>query len=539
MNGPTDQAQPDAAEGASSHAEAASAWYAGEAVPAPQRPPLGIDLDVDVCVIGAGLAGLTAAREIARRGWSVAVLEADRIGGGASGRNTGFVLPGFGEDLAAIVARIGEPHARRLWALAQDGLDYVRRTIAETAMPGVAPVPGWLYVAKTSRAAELAAYAETLRAFGTEAEYWPVERVRRELPSTHYFEAVHHPQAFAINPLNYARGLARAAEDAGARLFENTPAVAIDPAGVRKRVTTPLAHLRASHVVLAGNVALGGLMPRLAATLIPITTYVIVTAPIPRLPEIIAYRGAVSDGDRADNHYRIVGGDRLMWCGRMTTTPRPPQRYARALARDITRVFPQLGAVSAEHVWNGTLGLPIHRMPQVGELRRGVWVASGFGGHGLNTTAMAGELLARGIVEGDETWRLFAPYELVWAGGALGRATMRGLALLRRPVEEAGQALARHRERTQARKAMRRAARQASRSPAVPPSEPVVAQAEPVVQPAAPPPVVSAPAPEAAGVDSSIAPAPPAAAAVASPPRRKTRKKAATSANKNRRRRES
>src|SRR5690606_17619080 len=106
------------------------------------------------------------------------------------------------------------------------------------------------------------------------------------------------------------------------------------------------ARLRAAHVVLAGNVGIGGLMPRLAATLIPITTYVIVTAPIgPVLRETLAYRGAVSDGDRADHHYRVVGGDRLMWCGRMTCVPRDPRSYARALARDITHTFPQLGAV--------------------------------------------------------------------------------------------------------------------------------------------------------------------------------------------------
>jgi hypothetical protein len=152
---------------------------------------------------------------------------------------------------------------------------------------------------------------------------------------------------------------------------------------------------------------------------------VITTAPLgPRLAEAIDYRGSVSDSDLADNHYRIVGGDRLMWSGRATTWERNPRRYARALAADIKKTYPQLGEVGADYAWSGTLGNSIHRMPQIGELGPGVWLASGFGGHGLNTTAMAGNLIARAIVDGDQTWRQFTPFELVWAGGIFGRAVV-------------------------------------------------------------------------------------------------------------------
>ena len=139
------------------------------------------------------------------------------------------------------------------------------------------------------------------------------------------------------------------------------------------------------------------------------------------LGEAIGFRGAVSDSDLADNHYRIVGSDRLMWSGRATTWARDPRNYVRALTADIGKTFPQLGQVSVDHAWSGTLGNSIHRMPQIGELGPGVWLASGFGGHGLNTTATAGNLIARAIVEGDQTWRQFTPFELVWAGGVLGR----------------------------------------------------------------------------------------------------------------------
>jgi gamma-glutamylputrescine oxidase len=198
--------------------------------------------------------------------------------------------------------------------------------------------------------------------------------------------------------------------------------VSIDPAGVRKRIVTPGARLRASHVVLCGNVQIGSLIPRLGATLVPVTTYVITTAPLGAgLGEAVGYRGAVSDTDLADNHYRIVGGDRLMFSGRSTAWARNPRRYARELTADIKKTYPQLGDVAVDYAWSGTLGLTVHRMPQLGELDPGVWLASGFGGHGLNTTAMAGNLIARAIVDGDQTWRQFTPYELVWAGGASGR----------------------------------------------------------------------------------------------------------------------
>ena len=155
----------------------------------------------------------------------------------------------------------------------------------------------------------------------------------------------------------------------------------------------------------------------------PVTSFVAVTAPHGGLlREAIGYSGAVSDGERADNHYRIVGGDRLLWGGGMRTWGADPRRFARRLRADIARTYPQLARVDIEHVWSGTLGRTVHRMPQIGELGSGLWAASGFGGHGLNTTAMAGLMIARAIAESDTSWRLFQPYELVWAGGTAGRA---------------------------------------------------------------------------------------------------------------------
>ena len=187
----------------------AANWNDATRVDGSQRPRLGFDLDTDVCVIGGGLAGLTVAREVARRGWAVAVLEANRIAWAASGRNTGFVMPGFSEDADSIVERVGLDHAKQLWQLSEGGLDYVRRTIAETGMPGVDPVDGWLDVSKTDNGDEIRIFVERMRWIGANIEMWPTERVRSVLPSRYYFNAVHYPRAFHIQPLNYALGLPR------------------------------------------------------------------------------------------------------------------------------------------------------------------------------------------------------------------------------------------------------------------------------------------------------------------------------------------
>src|SRR6202162_2346209 len=171
----------------------AASWYEATRVASPERPRLAYDIDVDVCVIGAGLAGLTVAREVARRGWSVAVLEAKRVANAASGRNTGFVLPGFQEDIDSMVERIGLDHTKQLWALSEQGLDYVRRTIKETGMPGVDPVPGWLHISKTDNGDQIDVEVERLRWIGANVEAWPTERVREVLPNRRYFRALHFP----------------------------------------------------------------------------------------------------------------------------------------------------------------------------------------------------------------------------------------------------------------------------------------------------------------------------------------------------------
>ncbi len=427
----------------------APSWYTETMLSAPERAALATGVDVEVCVIGAGLAGLTTARELALRGWSVAVLEARRIAWNASGCNTGFVLPGFAQDMDAVVRRVGLDQAKRLWELSDAGAEYVRATIRETGMPGVRMVEGgWLKVSKSDDADEDLALVRLLgQDFGALVEGWPIERVRDALRTDHYFHGIHFPTAFCIHPLNYALGLASVAEAAGVRIFENTPALSTDAAGVRKLINTPSGRMRAAHVVLAGNVHLGSLLPRVSGTLLPVWTYVATTRPLgDKLAEAIGYGGAISDTDLADSHYRIIEGGRLMWSGGITTWEGSPRRFASKLKGEIERIYPQLKPVEIEHVWTGVLGNTLHRMPQIGELAPGVWLASGFGGHGLNTTAMAGNIIARAIDESDDTWRLFLPFELVWAGGPVGRVAAQAYYAWSRSREELRARQSRRRE---------------------------------------------------------------------------------------------
>ena len=422
----------------------------------PDRPRLTFDLDVDVCVVGAGLAGLTVALEAARRGASVAVLEGRQVGWNASGNQMGTVTPGFGLPLDDLIARVGFEDARELWALSQQGAEYVRAQATDELMPGIALTEGALQVSNVDAGDRLIARLQMLgEDFDTEVEGWQIDRVRDVLKTRRYFHGVYYPKAFQIDGRLYLQGLARLARQAGVRIFEDTPVVSIDAAGIRKRIVTPSARLRASHIVLAGNIHLGEPEQRLSDTLLPVWRYAAITEPLgDRLAEAITFQGSVTDTDGID-HFRIVDGDRLMWSGPETTWAANPQRYAGAIARRIRTVFPALGKVGISETFGGAVGQTVHGMPQIGQLRRGLWVTSGFGRQGLNTTAMAGQLIASGIVNGDARWQLFSPFELVWAGGRVGRIAGHGIGIWERQRSALAGALARYREGALARERVR------------------------------------------------------------------------------------
>src|SRR6202521_2695588 len=424
----------------------------------PERSRLSFDLDVDIAVVGAGLAGLTVAREAARLGASVAVLEGRQVGWNASGHQLGTVMPGYGLPIGDMIARIGFEDTRELWSLSKEGAEYVRATASEQLIPGIALSEGALEVSNVDVGDQLISRLQMLgEDFETEVEGWQVDRVRAELKTDHYLHGIYYPGAFQIDGRKYVHGLAALARRAGARIFEDTPVVSIDPSGIRKRIVTPSARLRASHIVLAGNIHLGEPLRRLSETLLPVWRYAAVTAPLgERLAEVVTFRGSVADTDGVD-HFRIVDGDRLMWASPETTWAARPERFAGPIARRIRTIFPRLGTTEIAEVWGGAVGQTVHGMPQIGQLRRGLWVTSGFGRQGLNTSAIAGQLIARSILWGDERWRLFSPFELVWAGGATGRVAGYFIGMWGRGSSAAAGALARYRERARTRERIREA----------------------------------------------------------------------------------
>jgi glycine/D-amino acid oxidase-like deaminating enzyme len=446
------------------------------------RTRLSFDLDVDICIIGAGLAGLTVALECARLGASVAVLEGRQIGWNASGHQLGTVMPGFPLALDDLIARVGLQSARELWALSKEGAEFVRANAREDLMPGIALSDGALEVSNVDAGDQLISRLQMLAEdFETEVEGWQVERVRDALKTDRYFHGIYYPKAFQVDGRKYLFGLASAARRVGARIFEDTPVVSVDSSGIRKRIVTPSARLRAAHVVLAGNVHLGMPARRLSETLLPIWRYAGVTMPLGnRLEEVIAFKGSVSDSDGIDQ-FRIVEGGRLMWASPETTWAMRPQLFAGAIQRRIGTVFPRLGTIEIAETWGGAVGQTVHGMPQIGQLRKGLWVASGFGRQGLNTSAMAGQLIARAILWGDERWRLFSPFELVWAGGATGRVAGFLVGLWGRGSAATAGMLARQRERARVQERLREAriaeanraaAIRAPRRPQPPPAQP-------------------------------------------------------------------
>jgi glycine/D-amino acid oxidase-like deaminating enzyme len=427
------------------------------AAAAPERRRLTLDLDVDVCVVGAGLAGLTVALETARMGASVAVLESHHVGWNASAHHLGTVMPGYGVAIDDLIARLGVDHTRELWKLSQQGADYVRATAGDLAGAAL-ETTGALEVSNVDLGERLVDRLHMLGGhFGARVEGWPVERVRAALKTPRYFQGIHYPDAFHIDARNYLEGLAVLARSNGVRIFEESPVVSFEASGIRKRIATTSARLRAAHIVLAGNVHLGVPSPRLTATLLPVWRYAAVTEPLgARLAEAIEFPGAVLDTNGID-HFRIVEGDRLMWASPETTWAGEPARYGRAIRRRIATLFPALGKPELRETWCGTIGQTVHGMPQIGEWQPGLWVASGFGRHGLNTTALAGQMIARGILWGDDRWRLFAPFELVWAGGRAGRVAGQVVFGWTRASAAVGGAVARWRERA----ALRENAREA------------------------------------------------------------------------------
>ena len=396
-----------------------STWYEATTARGAGFKTLRGSLDADVCIVGGGLAGLTTALELARRSKRVVLLEAREIAWAASGRNGGFVSNGFAEGIRNVQKLVGLQAAQTLYALSVEGTKYVSREIAN-GDPSIRMGSGWLTVLRHPDNGDLRASCDwKARDFGEDNQFLSIAQTRERLQSTRYFESRLDDSALHLHPLRYALMLARKAEAQGARLFENSAALSVEKHGATFRVQTAIGDIRAAHVVYC----VASLDRRLNAysgrAVLPVATYVAVTQSLKQ--DAIRTQAAISDTRRAGNYYRLIDEGRILWGGAITTQVAEPSRLAMRMRRDMLSTFPQLGDVRIEFSWAGLMAYALHKMPLIGRDAEGQWFATAFGGHGMNTTAMAGLLIARAIAEGDDAYRRFAPFAPVWAGGQMGR----------------------------------------------------------------------------------------------------------------------
>lgn len=386
-------------------------------------PVLSGPAECGTCIIGGGLAGLTAALQLARSGQPVVVLEARRIGWGASGRNGGFVSPGFANDGAAIARIAGGDNARKLHALSIEGARFVRDTIDALNILSAAPVHGLMSVLRHEDREAMKARADYLqREFDYTVDYMDRDQVQAVLHSKRYFQAVRDPQAFHMHPLNYLRAVAREIERLGGRIYEASAATVTDFSRPEKIVRTADGVVKARNVVITTGGYTTGLVPRLKRSYLPIATYVMLSEEAPDLiRQAIATTDAVGDNRRAGDYYRVVeGGKRLLWGGRITTRAASASALAVELRREMVGTYPQLSGLKIETSWSGLMSYARHLMPQIGQLQPGVWYCTAFGGHGLNTTAIGGKVIAEAILGQSDRYTVFKPFGLVWAGGLAG-----------------------------------------------------------------------------------------------------------------------
>jgi gamma-glutamylputrescine oxidase len=391
-------------------------WYEATAHRKAAELPLSQTILADVCVVGAGLAGLTTALELSRHGLKVIMLEKNVVGSGASGRNGGFVSNGFALGMDDVVKRVGTDAARALYDLSKRGTEFVRTENPAANKMG----DGLIFTSRHNDGGGLQTYGEALQGnYGEKVIHLSPAKTRERLVTPRYFNSLHFPNAFHIHPLRYCLALAEKARAAGAQIFENSAVLSSVKFGSEFVVKTALGEVRAKHVVHCVS-SLGREVHRPSGrAVLPVATYIAVTEPLSQ--NSINTRSAIADTRRAGDYYRVIDEGRILWGGRITTRVTQPSRLAERMKADMLSTYPKLGNPRIDYAWAGLMGYAIHKMPLIGRDAEGQWFATAFGGHGLNTTAMAGLVLASAIAEGDDTYRRFAPFAPQWAFGQLGR----------------------------------------------------------------------------------------------------------------------
>jgi len=383
----------------------------GASLGATEHPHLLGEVACDVCVIGGGFTGLSAALHLAERGYDVVLLEARRTGWGASGRNGGHLGSGHRQSQGELERLFGVERARALWDLAEEAKAAVKERVRRHDIPCDLKSGALRVAYKPGDVAMVAAQAEDLRA---RYDYPHIRTVPRDEVAEMLGTGIYHGgsldgDAGHLHPLNYALGLARAAEQAGARIFEDSPVTRIE-SGAPSGVTTAGGRVRARYLVLACNGYLEGLEPRIAGKIMPINNYMLATEPLgeTRAREIIRDDVAVSDTKFVIDYYRLSADKRLLFGGGETYRRTFPADIKGFVRKYMLRVYPQLAEARIDYAWGGTLAITRDRLPGFGRLESNLFYAQGFSGHGVALTTLAGKLIAEAVAGSAERFDVFA-----------------------------------------------------------------------------------------------------------------------------------
>jgi gamma-glutamylputrescine oxidase len=405
-----------------------ASYYSASATPAPERPALAGTVECDVCVVGGGIAGCSAALHLAERGYSVVLLEQNRIGWGASGRSGAQALFGVAAGQAKLERLIGARDARVVWDVTVEGLSLMRELIARHRIE-CDWVHGHLLTAiKPRHDHELRAELDILHSkYAYDSiRYVSTEEVRSLVATERYISALYDTNCGHLHPLNYTLGLAAAAERHGTRIFEDTRALTIDERA--PRVRTARGEVRAGQVVLCGNVYLGSTAPELASKIMAVGTYIVATEPLgaERARALISNNAAVSDSNWVLDYFRRSADHRLLFGGRVNYSGLSRFDAPSATRGRMVDVFPQLADVKLAYSWGGDVDITLNRAPHFGRLAPNVYFLQGFSGHGITLAGIAGKLTADAIAGTAERFDVFAkiPHGNFPGGAALRRPAL-------------------------------------------------------------------------------------------------------------------
>ena len=388
----------------------------------------------DVGIIGGGLAGCSAALHLAKRGYRVALLEARFVGYGASGRSGGQTIFGLAASQKALAAQVGAEDARRLFDLSIEALDLTQSLIRNYRID-CDYRPNHVHVATKSRhLRELAEWVHELHHdYGYEsARLLDREELQAHVRSARYLGGLIDSRSGHLHPLKYTQGLARAAEAAGVRIFENTQALNYKD-GRELVVRTAQGALRCAQLVLCGNAYLGPVAPVLARRILGVGTYIIATQPLDpeRVRALLPSDAAIADINWILDYFRRSADHRILFGGRVSYSAFEPPRLAESMRRRMVRVFPQIAHVKVQYTWGGFLDITMSRAPDFGRLAPNVFYLQGFSGHGMSLTGLAGKLVAEAVSGTAERFDVFArlPHR-DFPGGPLLRRPSLVLAML-------------------------------------------------------------------------------------------------------------